>query len=481
MSKEIGITVKKAEDLSEWYTQIVTKAELADYAPMKGFMVLRPYGYSIWEKIKDHLDRRLRESGHSNAYFPTLIPESYLKKEATHFKGFTPEVFWVTQAGESALSERLAVRPTSETIVNEAYSRWVRSWRDLPLLINLWNSVLRSEITTTRPFLRTSEFLWQEGHTVHATEEDADKEVMLILEFYRQLIEDDMAVPVLTGYKSDAQKFVGALYTTTLEAMMPDGKAIQMGTSHNLGQNFSKPFEIKYLGKDEQIHYAWTASWGVSWRLISAMVMLHSDDKGLVIPPKIAPIQAVLVPIYFKAEESASITTKTQVIADKLTKAGFDVRADFRDQYTPGWKYHEWELKGVPLRIEIGPKDVEKKQVVLVKRDTMQKVIVRDEEVVEGVKRCLEETQKNLFAKAKSTLDASISKAEDYNQLKNIVEGKGGFVRAYWCGGSECEEAIKNDTGATIRTIPLTPEQVSGDCLYCGKAATKVVYFARSY
>jgi len=481
MSREIGITVKKAEDLSEWYTQIVTKAELVDYAPMKGFMVLRPYGYSIWEKIKSSLDRRLKGSGHSNAYFPCLIPESYLQKEATHFKGFTPEVFWVTKAGDSDLSERLAVRHTSETIVNDAYSRWVRSWRDLPLLINLWNSVLRSEITTTRPFLRTTEFLWQEGHTVHATEEDTDKEVMMILEFYRQLIEDDLAVPVLLGYKSDAQKFVGALYTTTLEAMMPDGKAIQMGTSHNLGQNFSKPFEIKYLGKDEQTHYAWTASWGVSWRLISAMIMLHADDKGLILPPKIAPIQAVLIPIYFKAGESAAITAKTQSVADELTKAGLEVRADFRDQYTPGWKFHDWELKGVPLRIEIGPKDVEKKQVVLVRRDTMQKIMVRDEEVLNEVKRCLEETQHNLFARAKSTLDASISQANDYDQLKKRIEEKGGFVRACWCGNPDCEEAIKNETGATIRTIPLTQEQVFANCAYCAKPATKVAYFARSY
>jgi prolyl-tRNA synthetase len=481
LSKEIGITVKKAEDLSEWYTQIVTKAELADYAPMKGFMVLRPYGYSIWEKIKDQLDRRLKQSGHSNAYFPCLIPESYLKKEATHFKGFTPEVFWVTQTGDSPLSERLAIRPTSETIVNDAYSRWVRSWRDLPLLINLWNSVLRSEITTTRPFLRTSEFLWQEGHTVHATDEDAEKEVMLILEFYRQLIEDDMAVPVLQGYKSDAQKFVGALYTTTLEAMMPDGKAIQMGTSHHLGQNFSKPFEIKYLGKDEQTHYAWTTSWGVSWRLISAMIMLHADDKGLIIPPKIAPIQVVLIPIYFKTGESSAITTKTQSIAETLTKAGFEVRADFRDQYTPGWKFHEWELKGVPLRIEVGPKDVEKQQAILVRRDTMEKIAVKDEEIVNQVKRCLEETQKNLLAKAKATLDASIKQADDYDQFKKIIEEHGGFVRACWCGSPECEEAIKNETGATIRTLPLKQEPTFATCAYCGKPSSKVAYFARSY
>lgn len=481
MSKEIGITVKKADDLSEWYTQVVTKAELADYAPMKGFMVLRPYGYSVWEKIREYLDRRLKETGHSNAYFPLLIPESYLKKEADHFKGFTPEVFWVTQAGEDKLSERLAVRPTSETIINDAYSKWVRSWRDLPLLINVWNSVLRAEITTTRPFLRTSEFLWQEGHTVHATKEDADREVMMILEFYRQLIEEQMAIPVLLGYKSEKEKFVGALYTTTLEAMMPDGKAIQMGTSHDLGQNFSKPFEIKYLGQDEQTHYAWTTSWGVSWRLISAMIMLHGDDKGLIVPPQIAPIQAVIVPIYYKGEGADATTNKVRSTSDRLTKAGVTVHVDSREQYTPGWKFNEWELKGVPLRIEIGPKDVEKNQVTLVRRDKSQKLMVKDDMVVAEVQKCLEEIQKSLFSKAKSALNASMSQAGSYDQFKRVLNERGGFVRACWCGSAECEEAIKNETGATIRTIPLTDEATFSSCIYCGKPAAKVGYFAKSY
>jgi prolyl-tRNA synthetase len=481
LSKEIGITVKKAEDLSEWYTQVVTKAELADYAPMKGFMVLRPYGYSIWEKIKEWLDRKLKEAGHSNAYFPLFIPESYLKKEAEHFKGFTPEVFWVTEAGENKLSERLAVRPTSETIVNDAYSRWVRSWRDLPLLINLWNSVLRSEITATRPFIRTSEYLWQEGHTVHATKEDADKEVMMILEFYRQLVEDQMAAPVLTGYKSEKEKFVGALYTTTLEAMMPDGKAMQMGTSHNLGQNFSKPFQIKYLGQDEQTHFAWTTSWGVSWRLIGAMIMLHSDDKGLVIPPRIAPIQAVIVPIYYKTERSEAVAEKVRTTAEKLSKAGLAVHVDSREQYTPGWKFNEWELKGVPLRVEIGPKDVEKNQVTLVRRDNSQKLAVKDDAIVDEVQRCLDEIQKSLYSKAKSALNDSISQATDYGQFKKNLNDRGGFVRACWCGRSECEEAIKNETGATIRTIPLTDEKLFSSCIYCANTAAKVTYFAKSY
>jgi prolyl-tRNA synthetase len=481
LSKEIGITTKKAADLSEWYTQVVTKAELADYGAVKGFIILRPYGYSIWERIQQHLDRRLKETGHSNAYFPLLVPESYLKKEATHFEGFTPEVFWVTQSGENVLSERLAVRPTSETIVNDAYSKWVRSWRDLPILINLWNSVLRSEITATRPFIRTSEFLWQEGHTVHATKEDTDKEVMLILEFYRQIIEDEMAIPVLLGYKSEKEKFRGALYTTTLEAIMPDGKAIQMGTSHNLGQNFSKPFEIKYLGKDEQVHYAWTASWGVSWRLISAMIMLHGDDKGLVIPPQIAPIQVVLVPIYFKAEQSEAITEKARTIAETLKKEGVAVHADFRDQYTPGWKFNEWEMKGVPLRLEIGPRDVQNQQSVLVRRDNSQKSVVKDNDLVKEVKKCLSEIQSNLFAKAKTSLEAAITTVTSYEEFKKALEGRGGFIRACWCGSTACEETIQNDTGATIRTLPLKDEELFSKCVGCDRAATKVAYFARSY
>jgi prolyl-tRNA synthetase len=481
MSKEIGITVKKAVDLSEWYTQVVTKAELADYSSMKGFIVLRPYGYSIWERIRAYMDRRLKETGHSNAYFPLLIPESFLKREAQHFKGFVPEVFWVTHTGDNQLSERLAVRPTSETIVYEAYSKWVRSWRDLPLLINAWNSVLRAEITATRPFLRTSEFLWQEGHTVHATKEDADKEVMTILEIYRELIEEELAVPVLTGYKSEREKFVGALYTTTLEAMMPDGKAIQMGTSHNLGQNFSKPFEIKYLGKDEQTHYAWTTSWGVSWRLISAIILLHGDDKGLVMPPRIAPVQVVIIPIHYKEHDTEAINNKIKTTANLLVKAGVEVHVDDREQYTPGWKFNEWEMKGVPLRIEIGPRDVEKSQVTMVRRDTSARMTANDNAVVAEVTRCLDEIQKGLYSRAKSTLEAFLRRADNYEQFKKILEEHGGFVQACWCERQECEDAIRTETGATIRTLPLTEEKTFTSCVHCGKPAGKVAYFARSY
>ncbi len=481
MSKEIGITTKKSDDLSEWYTQIVTKAELADYASTKGFMVLRPYGYSIWEKIRESLDAKLKASGHSNAYFPLLIPESFLKREAEHFKGFTPEVFWVTRAGNSNLSEPLAIRPTSETIIYDAYSKWVRSWRDLPLLINVWNSVLRAEITATRPFIRTSEFLWQEGHTVHATKEDADKEVMMILEFYRQLIEDDLGVPVLTGLKSESEKFVGALYTTTLEAMMPDGKAVQMGTSHNLGQNFSKPFEIKYLGKDEDTHYAWTTSWGVSWRLISAIIMLHGDDKGLVMPPRIAPIQVVVVPIYYKQGNSEAITKKAQKVTQTLIDAGIAVQVDLREQYTPGWKFNEWELKGIPLRVEVGPKDVEKGQVVLVRRDNGVKSTAPDSAIEDQVRRTLQEIQTGLLKKAKDLLSQMTQQAGDFTTFKGVLEKRGGFVRACWCGDSTCEVAIKEETGATIRTLPLKEEQVFSSCVRCDKTATKVAYFAKSY
>lgn len=481
MSKEIGITVKKAENLSDWYTQVVTKSELADYSSMKGFMVLRPYGYSLWERIKEALDRRLKETNHSNAYFPLLIPESFLKREAEHFKGFTPEVFWVTHAGDNKLAERLAIRPTSETIIYDAYSRWVRSWRDLPLLINVWNSVLRAEITATRPFIRTSEFLWQEGHTVHETKEDADREVMMILEFYRELIEEQSAVPVLLGTKTENEKFVGALYTTTLEAMMPDGKALQMGTSHNLGQNFSKPFEIKYLGRDETTHYAWTTSWGVSWRIISAMIMLHGDDKGLIIPPRIAPIQVVIVPIYYKENNSGAISDRSSQLADELRKNSFRVHVDSREQYTPGWKFNEWELKGVPLRLEIGPKDLDKHQVTMVRRDSSQKAMIADEKIIAEATKILEEIQRDLFAKAKDAMQGSIIDAKEYSEFKRILDDRGGFVRACWCGDSDCENAIKTESGATIRTIPFKPEGNLTICVRCGKRATKVVYFARAY
>lgn len=481
MSKDIGITVKKSEDFSEWYTQVVTKAELADYTAMKGFMVCMPYGYSIWEKIREFIDREIKKTGHMNAYFPTLIPESFLKREAEHFAGFTPEVFWVTHAGDTKLSERLAARPTSETIAYDSYAKWVKSWRDLPLLLNFWNSVLRAEIKATKPFLRTSEFLWQEGHTVHATKEDADKEVAQILEVYRDLVENHLAIPVLAGMKTESEKFVGALYTMTLEALMFDGKALQMGTSHNLGQNFSKPFGIKYVGTDEKDHYAWTASWGVSWRLIGGVIMVHGDDKGLVLPPWIAPIQVVIVPIFYSDEDRTRVFNRMREVASALEQAGMSVKVDDRVQYTPGWKFNEWELKGVPLRLEVGPRDLEKRQVTGVRRDTRQKIPVKDEELVEKVKSLLKMIQQNLFENAKRFLDEHIKSVSSYEEFKKIIAGDGGFVRACWCSDVSCEQKIKEETGATIRLIPFEKEKVFSQCVRCGKTADKVAYFARAY
>jgi prolyl-tRNA synthetase len=477
---ERGITVKKNEDFSEWYTQVIMKADLCDYAGIKGFIVFKPYSYEIWENIKEFLDGKLKAAGHRNAYFPALIPESYLKKEAEHFSGFVPEVFWVTKTGENELGEPLAMRPTSETIVCDSYSKWIKSWRDLPVLINLWNSVFRAEIKGTKPFLRTSEFLWQEGHTAHATAEDAEKEVHDILEIYRQLVEEQLAVPVLLGSKTGAEKFVGAIYTLTMEAMMPDGKALQMGTSHFLGQNFSKPFEIKYLGRDEKDHYVWQTSWGVTTRMIGAAIMLHGDDKGLVLPPRVAPIQTVVVPIYYKDEDRDKVLSQARVTSDLLSSGGLSVYLDDRMEYTPGWKFNEWEMKGVPTRIEIGPRDVTAAQVIVSRRDTGEKSAIKMANLSQEIARMLESIQTNLYERAKKQLEKSIKTVRTYEEFKMTLD-RGGFARACWCGEPECESRIKEDTGATIRTVPLQREEVFGVCVLCGKGAKDVVYFARAY
>src|SRR5881296_556609 len=478
-TKDLGITMKKDENLSEWYTQVITKAQMADYSSAKGFMVLMPYGFSIWESIKAYFDKRIKDIGHRNAYFPLLIPERLLKKEAEHFAGFTPEVFWVTHTGDRELREKLAVRPTSETIIYESYSKWVNSWRDLPLLINVWNSVVRAEITGTRPFLRTSEFLWQEGHTVHGTEEEAEAEVMTILGIYKQLVEDQLAIPVLAGRKTDREKFKGAVYTTTLEAVMPDGKALQMGTSHHLGQNFSKPFEIKYLGKDEKEHFAWTTSWGLSWRVIGALILSHGDDKGLMLPPRIAPVQVVLVPIFYKEADSENILKGVRDISGEIEKAGARTYIDDRTQYTPGWKYHEWEMKGVPLRVEIGPKDVQAKQVTVVRRDTREKIAVNRLEAKTKINAILDEIQNHLYERAKNSLDGLTTTVSNMQSFKKVLEGKGGFIKAFLSDDS-CEEKIKIETGATVRVVPMKTAR-KGNCVYCGADGSNEVYFARSY
>ena len=478
---KLGITTKKNENFAEWYVQVVRKAELADYASMKGFIVLMHYGYSIWEKIKDLLDSRFKESGHKNAYFPSLIPESFLSKEAEHFSGFTPEVFWVTHAGNSKLSERLATRPTSETIVYDSYAKWIKSWRDLPLLLNFWNSVLRAEITGTKPFIRTSEFLWQEGHTVHANRKEADEEVFMILRIYQNLIENILAIPVLIGKKSDSEKFVGALYTTTLEAMMPDGKVLQMGTSHNLGQNFAKPFEIKYVGKDEKEHFAWQTSWGVSWRLIGAAVMVHGDDKGLVLPPKIAPIGIVIIPIFYSKSEKELVEQKITNISEKLSDYGFNIYVDDREQYTPGWKFNEWEMKGVPIRLEVGPRDIKENKITVVRRDTFERNKIDEGKLIEELERIFNEIQRNLFNKAKNYLENHVTRVNDYVEFKDVLEKKGGFLKAYWCSKQDCEDKIKMETGSTIRLIPLENEKASGKCVYCGENTSTIAFFARAY
>ncbi len=473
----LGLTVKKDEDFSEWYTQVITKSDLIDYAPIKGFIVLKPYCYAIWERIREIVDKRLKETGHENAFLPTLIPESLLSKEAEHFKGFQPEVFWVTHAGDRELGERLALRPTSETLAYEVFARWIRSYRDLPLKINFWNTALRAEIKSTKPLIRTSEFLWQEGHTVHANREEAEQECMMMLNIYKEVIEEYLAIPVVTGYKSDKEKFVGAVYTLTLEALMPDGKALQMGTSHNLGQNFSKAFNIKFLARDGNEYYAWQTSWGISWRLIGAMIMVHGDDKGLIIPPKVASIQVVIVPIFYKDKEE--ILEKARSIYEML-KVRFRVYLDDRDEYTPGYKFNEWELRGVPLRIEIGSRDIREGKVTVVRRDNASKVKVSEDELINSIEKMLNDVQSSLYKSAKEYLEKHTFYAESYEELKAYIEY--GFVKAYWCGSLECEFNIKEEIGADIRVIPFH-ENVNDKsrCIYCNKEAYKLVYFAKAY
>ena len=480
MSKEVGITVSKNDNFSEWYTQVVIKAELADYAPVKGLIVLRPDGYSIWESIKESLDKKLKETGHRNGFLPVLIPESLLAKEKEHFEGFNPEVFWVTHSGNSEIGDRLALRPTSETLAYSLFSKWIRSWRDLPLKINFWNSALRAEIKGTKPFLRTSEFLWQEGHTVHATKEEAEKEVADILQLYKKTIEEELAVPVITGKKSEKDKFVGAVYTDTLESLMPDGKALQMGTSHFLGQNFSKPFDVKYLDENNVETFAWQTSWGVSWRLIGGMIMTHGDDKGLVLPPKIAPIQVVIIPIYYSDDEKGNVIQKANQIKDSLSKINLRVHLDDREQLTPGFKFNDWEMKGIPIRIEIGPKDIAKNQVVLARRHNQTKTSIDMDSLTEKIPSELKNIQKEMFDTAKKILDERVVRVSEYQQFKEELEN-GKMIDCSWCGNQTCEDKIKEETSADLRVIPFDNTEKSETCIYCKNSGTTNVLFARGY
>ena len=478
---DIGVTVKKSENFSEWYTEVVLKSGMVEYAPIKGCMILREQSYAIWEKIQEVFNRKIKQTGHKNVYFPMFIPESFLKKEAEHFEGFVPEVAWVTEGGSTKLEEKLAIRPTSETIIYATFSKWIRSWRDLPIKINQWCNIVRWETKATKPFLRTREFLWQEGHTAHVTYEEAEEEVMNILQEYKDIMENYLAIPVLVGVKTDGEKFAGALYTTTLETIMPDGKALQMGTSHHLGQNFAKVFNIKFIGEDEKDHRVWQTSWGISTRLIGALVMVHGDDRGLVLPPRVAPVQVVIVPITYKTVDSAEILSKAHETFKKLKAKGFRVILDDRIEYTPGWKFNEWELKGVPIRIEIGPRDLKQMQVTLARRDTYHKTIVKMDEVVPATERLLEEIQNSIFAKAKQVLENRTTTVKNYAEFQKILKNRGGFVKAAWCSNPNCEEKIKEETGATIRLVPFEKEKCTKSCVYCGAKEGEMVYFARSY
>jgi prolyl-tRNA synthetase len=478
---DIGVTVKKNVDFSEWYVEVVLKAELADYAPVKGCMIIRPDAYGVWEKIQEVVNQKIKATGHRNTYFPMFIPEAFLKKEAEHFEGFTPEVAWITQGGDSPLEEKLAVRPTSETIMYAMFNKWIRSWRDLPLKINQWCNIVRWETKATKLFLRTREFLWQEGHTAHATADEAEAEVMWALNMYKDMIEKYLAIPVLIGTKSESEKFAGALYTTALESIMPDGKALQMGTSHNLGQHFAKVFDVKYIGEDKADHYVWQTSWGITTRLIGAMIMVHGDDKGLIMPPRVAPTQVVIIPIPFKGLEAEAIAAKTKQIETEFTAQGVSVILDNRSEYTPGWKFNQWELKGVPLRVEVGPRDVKNGQVVIVRRDTGQKAFVKDADILVTAQILLQQIQDNLLVKARAVLADKTTAVQNYDEFKVVIEGKGGFVKAAWCGSPECEAKIKEETGATIRIRPFQREEPKTGCLRCGAKGEEVVYFARSY
>ena len=474
--EEIGITEPKSGDFSEWYTQVVLKAELADYAPVKGMIALRPDGYSIWESIKAALDAEFAREGVRNAFLPVLIPESLLTLEKSHFEGFNPEVFWVTHSGDTPVGDRLALRPTSETIAYSLYSKWINSWRDLPLKLNFWNTALRAEIKSTKPFLRTSEFLWQEGHTVHATREEAAAQVESMLEIYRHVIEEHLAIPVEFGRKSTREQFVGSEYTLTVESMMPDGKALQMGTSHLLGQNFSKPFSVKFADKENVEQYAWQTSWGVSWRLIGALIMVHGDDRGLVLPPRVAPIQAVIVPVH--SVKGDKVWLAATELVERLRHSGCRAHVDDRQNVTTGYKYGDWELRGVPLRVEMGPRDLKNGTAVLVRRDTGAKEQSGLENIEGDVVGLLDTIQGDMLESARRRAAGMTSAAQDYESLVSLISG-GGFVRAHWCGNGKCEETIKDETGADIRLVD--GGDGSGPCVVCSSPSVHEVLFARGY
>lgn len=491
MGKEI---TSRSEDYSQWYIDLVKKADLAENSDVRGCMVIKPYGYSIWESMQAALDKMFKNTGHVNAYFPLLIPKSFLAKEASHVEGFAKECAVVTHyrlknaedgSGiivdpDAKLEEELIIRPTSETVIWNSYKKWIQSYRDLPLLINQWVNVVRWEMRT-RLFLRTAEFLWQEGHTAHATSQEAEKETLLILDVYADFVENYMALPVVKGIKSEGEKFPGAVDTYCIEALMQDGKALQAGTSHFLGQNFAKAFDVQFTGKDGKLDHVWGTSWGVSTRLIGGLIMAHSDDDGLIIPPKLAPIHVVIVPIFRSEEELEKISEKVEVISSQLRKQGYSVKFDNRDTHKPGFKFAEYELKGVPIRLAIGSRDLENGTIEMARRDTKEKKVVSFEEVTSLIPPLLDEIQANIYQRALKFRSDKTTRVDAYEDFKKLLDEKGGFLMAHWDGTKETEAAIKEETKATIRCIPLDSPEEEGKCIYSGKPSKRRVLFARAY
>ena len=462
------------EDFAQWYTDVVKKAELVEYSSVKGCMIIRPYGYAIWENIQKELDRRFKETGVENVYMPMFIPESLLQKEKDHVEGFAPEVAWVTHGGLEPLQERMCVRPTSETLFCDFYSNIIHSYRDLPKLYNQWCSVCRWE-KTTRPFLRTTEFLWQEGHTAHATQEEAEARTEQMLNVYADFCEQELAIPMIKGRKTDKEKFAGAESTYTIEALMHDGKALQSGTSHNFGDGFARAFDIQYTDKDNQLQYVHQTSWGLSTRIMGAIIMVHGDDSGLVLPPRIAPTQVMIIPI---AQHKEGVLEKAEEIRGKL--GAFRVKVDDSDK-SPGWKFSEQEMRGIPMRVEIGPKDIEANQAVLVRRDTREKIVVSLDEIAEKTGELLETIQKDMYTRAKAYRDSHTTTAVTYEEFKQAIAEKPGFVKAMWCGDRACEDKIKEDTTATSRCMPFEQEHLADTCVCCGKPAKAMVYWGKAY
>jgi len=476
MTEAVEKLTKKSEDTSKWYLQLVRMAKLAAYGPVRGTFAIRPYGYAIWERIQRDLDDRFKATGHVNAYFPLFIPESYLKREARHVEGFDPEVAWVTRAGREDLEERIAVRPTSETIICEFYKDWIHSYRDLPVLINQWSNFVRWE-RVTRPFLRTTEVLWQEGHTVHATADEAREEVLRVLNVYRDCFHGTLSIPVLTGMKSPSERFAGAVETFTCESLMGDGRALQAATSHDLGQNFAKAFDITFLDENQERVYPYQTSWGFSTRVIGALILVHGDDRGLRLPPRLAPTQAVVVPIW-RGSHKAEVRREAEALFGEIKDSGIQAEADFDEEHSPGWKFNEHELRGVPVRVELGPKDIEKRQAVLVRRDTGEKEFVGRARIAARMNELMSEIQENLWREAASFRHENTRQVESYDEFKGVISKKRGFVVAPWDGTEETEQKVKDDTKATIRLLPF--ERQEGKDLVSGRPG-KTAVFARAY